>query len=82
MVLPGVGPEGAARVGWDVMEAVAGLRLASGVESGLRYLTVSVGMAACVPGPDMTPEDLICEASQALKEARAKGAGQLVQSGL
>ncbi|MGE4556788.1 MAG: response regulator [Desulfovibrionaceae bacterium] len=82
MVLPGVGPEGAAKIGWDTVETVAGLCLPSGVESGLRYLTVSVGTATCAPGPDLTPEDLICEAAQALKLARAKGSGQLVQAGL
>ncbi len=79
-VLPGVPAEGAAKVGWSLVEAVADLCAPSGVESGQRNVTACVGVATCVPQGDLCPEDLISDAAQALQKAKVRGAGQLTSS--
>jgi diguanylate cyclase (GGDEF)-like protein len=81
-VLPGAPQEGAATVGWSLVESVGDLCVAAGIESGLRNMTASVGVATCVPQNDLSPEDLLSEAAQALKQAQSRGMAQLVSASL
>ena len=47
-----------------------------------RFVTVSVGVAQCVPTPQLTPEALLEAAQQALDEARAAGRNRVALRGL
>jgi diguanylate cyclase (GGDEF)-like protein len=78
LVLPETPLVGASRVAEAVREAVLLLHLPherSGIE---RYVTVSIGVSALLPGRDAEPECLIAAADQALYQAKKLGRNRVV----
>ena len=72
MVMPGTGELDALSAAERLRGAIEELRFVP--ETGLSHrLTVSVGVACCVPGASMTPERLIQAADQALYAAKRAG---------
>ncbi len=55
-----------------LVESVAALALPH-AQSPLGHVTVSVGVASLLPGPDQTPERLVALADEALYQAKAQG---------
>ena len=72
VVMPGTGELDALSAAERLRGAIEELRFVP--ETGLSHrLTVSVGVACCVPGASMTPERLIQAADQALYAAKRAG---------
>ena len=69
-------------VGDDCLTAVAALCVAEVQRSGERVapvsLTISVGVACLVPGPDMEPQELIRQADEALYAAKESGRNRVM----
>ncbi len=76
ILLPGTDLDGALQVGEAVREAVAQLAWAH-PRSPFGHLTVSIGVAACLPVVDRDPHSLIEAADFALYEAKERGRNQV-----
>jgi diguanylate cyclase (GGDEF)-like protein len=71
-VLPGADTAGALVVAERIRAAVEGLGLPhTGSEAG--FVTVSLGAASTMPGPELSPDDLLGRADAALYQAKSAG---------
>ncbi|MDP8983966.1 MAG: diguanylate cyclase [Pseudomonadota bacterium] len=73
---PGVSAEQAARVGQMMAERVRELRIHHPRSAVLRYVSVSVGVSAAVPGPGDEPSSLVEKSQRHLKLAKQSGRNQ------
>jgi diguanylate cyclase (GGDEF)-like protein/PAS domain S-box-containing protein len=73
---PGVTTEQAMRMGQTMAERVRELRIHHPRSAVLRYVSVSVGVAATLPGADEDPTDLIDKSQRHLKLAKQSGRNQ------
>ena len=73
---PGVSAEQAARVGQMMAERVRELRIHHPRSAVLRYVSVSVGVSAAVPGPGDEPASLVEKSQRHLKLAKQSGRNQ------
>ncbi len=80
ILLPGTDVPGGANVARAVHEAVAGLDIAA-EGAGIGPVTVSIGLAACLPSEGGSPGDLFRRADRALYEAKARGRNRTCQAG-
>jgi two-component system chemotaxis family response regulator WspR len=78
VVLPSANAEGAAHVAEGIRTAVEALRIAHKQSRVSDVITVSVGVATCVPSADGKLLDLINSADQALYEAKSSGRNRIV----
>ena len=78
MVLPETPLEGAITVAKAVAQGVAELGIAHARSSTGQMVTLSQGIASCVPGPETSPEQLIERADRALYEAKDQGRNRYV----
>jgi len=72
-VLSGTDQEGAARVAEQLREAVEALAIPHAASGASDRVTISLGLAACVPRGDDRPEQLLERADRALYEAKRQG---------
>ncbi|MCL6635269.1 MAG: GGDEF domain-containing protein [Peptococcaceae bacterium] len=73
IVLPETDAAGAVFLAEKLRAGIESLKIPN-INSGLGdYLTVSLGVASLVPGPDNSPDDLIAAADHALYQAKIKG---------
>ena len=70
---PGVNGEQALSIGQKIVDRVGELRIHHPRSTIRRYVTVSVGVAATVPGPGEEPESLLERARAQLMVAKATG---------
>lgn len=68
---------GALSVAHEIHQAVAALKLPH-LDSGYGHITVSIGVAATVPGPGQSAANLLKQADQALYQAKAAGRNQVL----
>ena len=73
VVLPGLGVEEAEEQAERLRLAVLDLWLRHSASSAADILTVSIGIASCVPAPDQTPAELLEAADQAMYQAKRHG---------
>jgi two-component system cell cycle response regulator len=73
---PGLSIEQALRVGQLMAERVRDLRIHHPRSSVLRYISVSVGVCAAIPGASDSPSDLLQKAQQQLQFAKKAGRNQ------
>jgi diguanylate cyclase (GGDEF)-like protein/PAS domain S-box-containing protein len=73
---PGLNIEQALRVGQLMAERVRDLRIHHPRSAVLRYISISVGVCACIPGASDSPSDLLQKAQQQLQFAKKSGRNQ------
>ena len=78
ILLPATPEEGALRVAEKVRQAVARSPVYFGERVAPVSLTISVGVACVVPGPDMEPQELIRQADEALYAAKESGRNRVM----
>ena len=78
ILLPATPEEGAVRVAERVRQAVTRSPVHSGERVAPVSLTISVGVACLVPGPDMEPQELIRQADEALYAAKESGRNRVM----
>ena len=78
LVLPETGLAGATRVAEHVRRAVAALKIRHEHSEVAKHLTVSIGVAALLPGKDTRPETLVTIADRALYQAKKLGRDRIV----
>ncbi len=76
LVLPNTDAKGALVVAEKVRMSVAGLQIPHEQSKVDAYISLSLGIAAMVPGSDNSAEDLVKEADEALYLAKANGRNQ------
>jgi diguanylate cyclase (GGDEF)-like protein len=72
-LLPECDAAGALTVGRKAVETVAALKLPHDASETTDIVTISAGIAAAIPGPDATPEDLLAAADHQLYRAKLRG---------
>ncbi len=78
VVLPGTDLDGAMTVAEKIRSNVNNLKIMHEKSSIDEYITLSLGVAAVIPGDDHVPEDLIAEADKALYKAKESGRNRFV----
>jgi diguanylate cyclase (GGDEF)-like protein/PAS domain S-box-containing protein len=73
---PGLANEQALSIGQLMAERVRDLRIHHPRSAVLRYVSVSVGVCAAVPGPDDSPTTLLQKSQQQLQVAKKSGRNQ------
>jgi diguanylate cyclase (GGDEF)-like protein/PAS domain S-box-containing protein len=73
---PGITHEQALRIGQLMAERVRDLRIHHPRSAVLRYVSVSVGVAAAVPDPSDSPSDMVQKSQQQLQVAKKAGRNQ------
>jgi two-component system cell cycle response regulator len=73
---PGLTNEQALSIGQLIAERVRDLRIHHPRSAVLRYVSVSVGVCAAVPGPDDSPSTLLQKSQQQLQVAKKSGRNQ------
>lgn len=73
---PGLSTEQALRVGQMMAERVRELRIHHPRSAVLRYISVSVGVGAAIPGLTDNPADLLQKSQQQLQLAKKSGRNQ------
>ena len=73
VVLPNTDIEGAARVAEFIRAEVQGLQIIHSKSAVSQYVTLSLGVACCIPAPHKLPETLIAIADEYLYRAKNQG---------
>jgi diguanylate cyclase (GGDEF)-like protein len=81
IIMPDTGPEGACLVADRIRQAVMDLRIAHGDPAAGPWVTLSVGVAAQVPGSDVGPDWILGQADQALYAAKRLGRNRVISAG-
>lgn len=78
IILPETSPHGALIVAESVKKAIDKLQIPH-VKSGVsQYVTLSMGVANIIPTPQLTPENLITQADEALYQAKNEGRNRVI----
>lgn len=77
MILPNTGIDGAGRVAEEVKAAIVALQIEHKSSQVNKYITLSFGVAAVSPAPDLAAKVLIEKADQALYRAKSEGRNQI-----
>lgn len=73
IILPGATEEGAKVLAENLRQRIAGLGVSNDSDSERLSVTISVGVSSKIPGTDAVPEELVCEADQALYRSKSEG---------
>ncbi|ALP51845.1 hypothetical protein Tel_01090 [Candidatus Tenderia electrophaga] len=79
IVLP-TDTRGAGKIAEQIAQGVDKLRISAAAVSATRYLSVSIGLAVCLPDHDLEWEGLIKTADQALYRAKSQGRHRTCES--
>jgi diguanylate cyclase (GGDEF)-like protein len=78
VVLPGTLREGALAVAESLRRAVEALAIPHSASAAASVVTICLGVASAVPGPDDSPADLLAAADRALYRAKKEGRNRVV----
>lgn len=78
MLLPDCRSDEAAALAERLLEAVRALHIAHRASDVVPYITLSIGVASVIPGPDLSPETLVKRADEALYAAKEAGRNRVV----
>lgn len=78
VILPNTTPEGAKKVAQDIRQQVQALQIAHENSTVSPYVTLSLGVASCIPERDSSTQDLLVQADQNLYKAKKRGRNQVV----
>jgi len=73
IILPGTTEDGAKALAEILRRRVAGLAVSRDSNPEWLSVTISVGVSSKIPGDDSVPEELVCEADQALYQSKSQG---------
>ncbi len=73
IILPGATVDGAKALAETLRRRIAGLRISDEGMSESISVTISAGVSSKIPGTESVPEELVCEADQALYQSKSKG---------
>ncbi|EDX85819.1 GGDEF domain protein [Synechococcus sp. PCC 7335] len=73
IILPNTDTHGAWRVAQNIHSSIRGLQIAHAASSNEPYLSVTLGIATIIPGPDSTPQVLLQASDIALYYAKQQG---------
>jgi diguanylate cyclase (GGDEF)-like protein len=76
-ILPGQSLQPAAQAAERLRRGVEGLRISHETRTPPNVVTISLGLAALLPGEDKSPEELLGEADEALYRAKEAGRNRL-----
>lgn len=79
VILPNTGTAGAIAVAQEIQTNLSAFRIAHPSSKVSEFMTLSLGVATCVPSIQSTPESLISAADQGLYQAKAQGKNRIVQ---
>lgn len=80
IILPETSPEGALTVAESVKKAIAELQIPHRESSISMYVTLSIGIANLIPTSQLTPENLIAQADEALYQAKNEGRNRIIRN--
>ncbi len=80
IIMPDTGPEDACKIADRLRNAVLDLRIAHGASGAGPWVTLSVGVAAHVPGDDAGPGWFLGQADQALYAAKHLGRNRVISA--
>jgi diguanylate cyclase (GGDEF)-like protein len=78
ILLPNTDTQGAAQIAEEICQTVIGLEIPHPHSSISPYLTVSAGITSLVPSIDLSPDQLLSQADQALYLAKNNGRNQFL----
>jgi diguanylate cyclase (GGDEF)-like protein len=73
LLVPRVSHEEALQLGQSLCESVRELSIPHGHSRAAKVVTASVGVATCIPGPDVAPRELVSLADKCLYQAKDRG---------
>ena len=73
IILPGATMDGAKALAETLRRRIAGLRISDEGMSESISVTISAGVSSKIPGTESVPEELVCEADQALYQSKSQG---------
>ncbi|VEP13591.1 Diguanylate cyclase with PAS/PAC and GAF sensors (fragment) [Hyella patelloides LEGE 07179] len=80
IVLPNTTPEGAAKVAKNICRQIQALHIPHINSSTDMYITLSLGVAGCIPKHDSSAEDLIAKADSNLYQAKKAGRNRVISN--
>ncbi len=82
LLLPNTPSKGAQQVALNLQSRIQSLRLPHAQSKVKPYVTMSLGVASVIPRANLSPEDLISAADQALYQAKHQGRDRVVVNSL
>jgi len=80
VILPNTSSEGALIIAEKIRQMLALLRIPHAQSKVSQYVTLSLGVASLISNHDLSPEDLIAQADQALYQAKNQGRDRVILS--
>lgn len=80
IILPNTDIKGAFSIAEHIRLKVLELKMSHQYSTAEKYVSLSIGVACCIPNPDIEPDSIIKTADMALYEAKKQGRNQVVSS--
>jgi diguanylate cyclase (GGDEF)-like protein/PAS domain S-box-containing protein len=78
VILPNTTPEGAAKVAENIRQQIQNLKIPHSKSTVDSYVTLSIGVAGCIPEHGLPTEDLLTQADRNLYKAKETGRNRVI----